>query len=198
MSETKQAAGEFISTREAAARLGVALSTIQIWVETGVLPAWKTAGGHRRIPSEAVENIRLKQQAISHSATSPEAFTVLVVEDDAVQRELYRRQFSAWGLPVQLVIAEDGLMGLMLIGRHNPDLIITDLAMPEIDGFKMIRRLAANTAPMRAMLVVVTALSESEIADEGGLPAGVPVYPKPIPFAVLRSLIAHISKRSPA
>jgi excisionase family DNA binding protein len=38
---------DFISTREAAVRLGVALSTIQSWVETGILPAWKTAGGHR-------------------------------------------------------------------------------------------------------------------------------------------------------
>ena len=35
----------FVSTREAAARLGVALSTVQAWVETGILPAWKTAGG---------------------------------------------------------------------------------------------------------------------------------------------------------
>ena len=36
---------DFLSTREAATRLGVALSTVQLWVETGVLPAWKTPGG---------------------------------------------------------------------------------------------------------------------------------------------------------
>lgn len=198
MSNSPSSTEQFISTREAAARLGIALSTIQTWVETGVLPAWKTAGGHRRIPVAAVENIRLKQQAISQSVAAPESFTVLVVEDDAVQRELYRRQFSTWALPIRFIMAEDGLEGLMLLGRHNPDLIITDLAMPEIDGFKMIRRLAANTASLRAALIVVTALSESEIAAEGGLPAGIPTYPKPIPFAVLRSLLEHMTQHLPA
>lgn len=178
--------GEFISTRAAAARLGVALSTIQVWVETGVLPAWKTAGGHRRIPSAAVERIRLKQHAISVSGAAPDLFKVLVVEDDVVQREIYRLQFAEWGLPVELLMAEDGFEGLLMIGRHTPDLIITDLAMPELDGFKMLRRLNAQTT---LRIVVVTGLSGDEIAAEGGLPSGIPVYPKPIPFAALRSLI---------
>ena len=40
---------DVLSTREAAEQLGVALRTVQLWVEAGVLPAWKTAGGHRRI-----------------------------------------------------------------------------------------------------------------------------------------------------
>ena len=36
---------DVLSTREAAEQLGVALRTVQLWVENGVLPAWKTAGG---------------------------------------------------------------------------------------------------------------------------------------------------------
>ena len=43
-------------------------------------------------------------------------------------------------------MAEDGFEGLVLIGRHSPDLVITDLAMPEMDGFKMIRRLKTQSA----------------------------------------------------
>ena len=128
----------FLSTREAAIRLGVALSTVQLWVETGILPAWKTPGGHRRIPVDVVDSIQQRQLNVLSSTHTPELFRVLVVEDDPVQRELYSRQFSEWNLPVQLFVAEDGFEGLVLIGRHNPDLVITDLAMPEMDGFKMI------------------------------------------------------------
>ena len=186
---------EFLSTRQAAARLGVALSTVQTWVETGVLPAWKTAGGHRRIPADAIESIRLRQQAVLGASPAPELFKVLVVEDDPVLREIYRRNFADWGLPIQLFAAEDGFDGLMLIGRHAPDLIITDLAMPEMDGFAMIRRLKIHSAAVRGAVIVVTALSPEEIAAQGGLPAGIPVYPKPIPFAALRALVEHMARK---
>lgn len=186
---------KFLSTREAAARLGVALSTIQTWVETGVLPAWKTAGGHRRIPADAVDAIRLRKQAVLTEAPTPEVFKVLVVEDDAVLRELYRRQFTEWNLPIRLLMAEDGFEGLMLIGRHNPDLIIADLSMPGLDGFKMIRKIKSQSTPIRGVIIVVTALTAAEIAAQGGLPADIPVYPKPVPFAALRPLVEHMARR---
>ncbi len=185
----------FLSTREAAIRLGVALSTVQLWVETGILPAWKTPGGHRRIPVDVVDSIQQRQRNVLSSTHTPELFRVLVVEDDPVQRELYSRQFSEWNLPVQLFVAEDGFEGLVLIGRHNPDLVITDLAMPEMDGFKMIRRLKNQSAITRSSIIVVTALSPDDIEAEGGLPTGIPVYPKPIPFAALRVLVEHMARR---
>ena len=85
---------DFLSTREAATRLGVALSTVQLWVETGVLPAWKTPGGHRRIPADVIDSIQARQRSVLSSTPTPELFRALVVEDDPVQRELYSRQFS--------------------------------------------------------------------------------------------------------
>lgn len=188
-------AKNFITTREAAARLGVALSTIQTWVENGMLPAWKTAGGHRRIPSDAVDAIRLRRQAVLAEAPVPEVFKVLVVEDDPVLRELYRRQFAEWNLPIQLLMAEDGFEGLILIGRHAPDLIIADLSMPGVDGFKMIRKIKSKATPIRGVIIVVTALTAAEIEAQGGLPADIPVYPKPVPFAALRPLVEHMVRR---
>lgn len=51
-----------LTTREAARLLGVAVSTVQIWMESGALPAWKTPGGHRRAHLSAVQRL-LTQQA---------------------------------------------------------------------------------------------------------------------------------------
>lgn len=196
MSKTNSPQPEkYLSTREAAARLGVALSTVQAWVESGVLPAWKTAGGHRRIAINAIEEIRLRQQAVLGTTPEAEIIKVLVVEDDPIPRELYRLQFDEWQLPVQLLTAENGFEGLILIGRHSPNLIITDLSMPEMDGFKMIRNLKMQSAAPNALLIVVTALTASEIEAHGGLPPDIPVYPKPIPFAALRALVEHLVRR---
>lgn len=46
-----------VTTSQAADLLGVAVSTVQKWVELGQLPSWKTPGGHRRIPLEEVQKL---------------------------------------------------------------------------------------------------------------------------------------------
>lgn len=48
---------DIMTTREAADALGVAVSTVQKWVELGKLASWKTPGGHRRIPRDAVNRL---------------------------------------------------------------------------------------------------------------------------------------------
>lgn len=180
---------DFISTREAAKRLGVALSTVQAWVESGVLPAWKTAGGHRRIPAEAVSAFNGRQQESLASGLPPQTRKILVVEDDPVMRHLYRQQIAGWQLPIELLTAEDGFAGLILMGRHNPDLLITDLSMPGMDGVKMLNRIAAMDGQFAHSVIVITALTPEEIFARGGLPADVPIYPKPVPFSALRVLV---------
>lgn len=49
----------YCSTTEAAQSLGVSTRTIQLWVDSGVLAAWKTAGGHRRVFIESVEKLKI-------------------------------------------------------------------------------------------------------------------------------------------
>ena len=50
-----------LTTREAATLLGIAVSTAQQWIENGVLPAWKTPGGHRRVRLSAVSALLRKR-----------------------------------------------------------------------------------------------------------------------------------------
>ena len=69
---------DVLSTREAAERLGVALRTVQLWVESGVLPAWKTAGGHRRISRIAVERLIGERRAALSGDTQPVPLTPLL------------------------------------------------------------------------------------------------------------------------
>ena len=54
---------DFLTTRQAASLLGVALRTVQLWVEAGKLSAWKTRGGHRRIFATLKELIMQRMSA---------------------------------------------------------------------------------------------------------------------------------------
>lgn len=180
---------DLCSTREAAQLLGVSLRTVQLWVEGGVLSAWKTAGGHRRIPRGAVETLLAQRRDALQGETKAAAFKLLVVEDEADLLKLYRLQVEGWGLPVQLLTAANGFEGLVRIGESRPDLLITDLNMPGMDGFRMIRSLRANPDFAAMEIVAVTAFGKEEIADRGGLPEDVRVFTKPVPFSELERLV---------
>ena len=60
-----------LTTREAAQLLGIAVSTTQLWMESGALPAWKTPGGHRRVRLSTVRHL-LSHQADAVGAGAPE------------------------------------------------------------------------------------------------------------------------------
>ena len=46
-----------LTTRQAATLLNVSVRTVQLWVESGALQAWKTAGGHRRISVRSIQQL---------------------------------------------------------------------------------------------------------------------------------------------
>lgn len=180
---------DLLTTREAARVLGVSLRTAQLWVESGVLRAWKTAGGHRRILKRSVEEVLEQREQALAGAPAPAGFTVLVVEDEPDLLKLYKLTLGTWGLPIHVVTAANGFEALIRIGEARPDLLITDLNMPGMDGFRMIRTLRANAAFRDMDIVVVTALGKNEITDRGGLPDHVQVYTKPVPFSELEKLV---------
>ena len=191
---------DVLSTREAAERLGVALRTVQLWVEGGVLPAWKTAGGHRRISRVAVERlIRERSAALSGEVVeAPEPakpgadnrLQLMVVEDEPELLRLFLMVIEGWDLPVTVTSASNGFEALLRMGQRCPDLLVTDLNMPGMDGFKMIASLRGVGQAFDSMdIVVVTALAAEEIDRRGGLPTGVRVFHKPVPFDEIETLV---------
>lgn len=180
---------DYYSSREAAEILGVAVSTIQLWTNSGLLRAWTTAGGHRRIARSSVEEILSQQQAASGEQKPEKQLSVVIVEDDAQQRRLYEKQFISWKMNAHVVTAKDGYEGLIKIGHLMPDVIITDLLMPNIDGFQMIKSLKEMPELEGSEIIVVSGLTEDEITAKGGLPQGVKAFTKPVPFVELEALL---------
>lgn len=180
---------EYLSTRQAALRLGVSLGTVQNMVESGALEAWKTAGGHRRIPVASVESLLARRRMLTPSAQdSSTPLDILVAEDDPTLQMLYRMTMEGWKLPLKLRIVGNGFEGLLQVGQRIPDIMIADLMMPGLDGFEMIRQLRANAELARMDILVVSAIDRAEIQARG-LPADVIIFSKPIPFHELKGYI---------
>ncbi|QSI77964.1 MULTISPECIES: response regulator [Niveibacterium] len=180
---------EYCSTSEAAQMLGVSLGTVQQMVENGLLEAWKTAGGHRRIRIGSVEDY-LRRRSSGVAAPHPVGvLRILVAEDDRILQRLYAHTFETWNLPIEVRLVESGFDGLLEIGRQQPDLLISDLVMPGLDGFAMISKLRSDPKLEDMDIIVVTGLSQEDIAERGGLPDDVTIYGKPVPFKELKGYI---------
>ncbi|KXB31652.1 excisionase [Dechloromonas denitrificans] len=180
---------EFLSTRQAALRLGVSLGTVQNMVESGALEAWKTAGGHRRIPTASVEAMLARRRTLTPSVQeSGGQLDVLIAEDDPTLQALYRATFEHWNLPIKLRLVNNGFEGLMQVGQNAPDILIADLMMPGMDGFEMIRHLRANPDLARMDIIVVSAIDREEVLHKG-VPADVTIFGKPIPFHEIKGFL---------
>lgn len=192
----------YLTTREAAQALGISLRTAQLWVESGQLEAWKTEGGHRRIKPESVQRLldgsAPARYAQASETPSPARIRILVVEDDSIMLKLYRTVIASWKMPIDVITAGHGIDGLIRVGKDAPDLMITDLSMPGMDGIQMMRLLAASSFREGLEIVVVTGLDKTQIKALGGLPPDIQVFTKPVPFLQLKSIVTSIVERRAA
>lgn len=194
----------FCTTREAATLLGVSVGTVQLWVESGLLQAWKTAGGHRRVLRDSVESLLHKKPEktpangtpVAPPVAGPVRMSVLVVEDDTHLQRLYQTHISHWPMEPDVVVVNNAFAALLLIGRNPPNLLITDLHMPGMDGFNMLRVLRETPEISNTTIVVVSGLDSAEIALNGGIPSDIEVLPKPIPFTRLLAIATTIVARA--
>ncbi|MFA6107720.1 MAG: response regulator [Candidatus Latescibacterota bacterium] len=79
---------------------------------------------------------------------------ILIVEDVEMNRDLLVQLLED---EYELVQAVDGREGLELAARENPDLILLDIALPEMDGWEVVDRLRADPALRPIPVIAVTA-----------------------------------------
>ncbi len=83
---------------------------------------------------------------------------IVVMEDDAATRTLVASVLRKDGHDV--MSADNGLSGLELVRQNKPDLVISDVQMPGMDGFAMLQALRADPAILATPVVLLTSLQE--------------------------------------
>ena len=95
--------------------------------------------------------------------------TVLLVEDNEMNRDMLSRRLTKKGFAVE--IAEDGEQALAMVGGVHPDIVLMDMSLPKLDGLEATRRIKADAALQKIPVIVLTA--NATTADrENALAAG--------------------------
>ena len=190
----------FCTTTEAAAILAISVGTVQLWVDKGLLVAWKTAGGHRRVTRESINKLlhasptaQPKTQAtVAPQNQTAERLRVLVVEDDRDLTRLYQTMLRRWPMAPLVETSDNGIEALLAVERLKPDLLFIDLNIPGVDGFQMLNILNGKAGYEGMTVVVVSGLSAAEMAERGGVPPNILVLPKPISFDKLLAIATSV------
>jgi excisionase family DNA binding protein len=192
------------STLDVARRLGMAVRSVQLMVDRGELEAWKTPGGHRRISRASVDRWLAARQsgAPAPAPASPAAPAhvpgragrrpqVLLIEDSRHYQNLVGLLIRQHRPDVELHVADDGIAGLAMAGRLQPDVLLVDILLPGIDGATLITSLRSHPTFERSRLIVVTSLDEDQRGPYAFALAGVPVVHKPQLVAELPARLAE-------
>jgi two-component system, chemotaxis family, chemotaxis protein CheY len=88
------------------------------------------------------------------------SMTVLTVDDSRTMREMLRLALTDVGYRV--VQAEDGVHGLEVLAHETPDVIVTDINMPRMDGFGFIEEVRSDPSHRGIPILVLTTESDAE------------------------------------
>ncbi len=114
---------------------------------------------------------------------------ILVVEDNPDAREVLAALLEIEGFKV--LTAEDGIDGIDIAQAECPDLIITDVNMPNLDGVEMITRLREHPKCRCVPILVLTAYSDLDSA--WAINAGANVFmTKPFEFGLLKTAVKQL------
>ena len=162
---------------------------------TVTLPLNRTVYEHDRQTEFILNDGLLSASPVREEAvpeTGDERPTLLVVEDNDELRSFLREILSG---TYHVLEASDGKQGLELAAEHVPDLIVTDVMMPVMDGLEMVRHVKADRRICHIPIVVLSAKSSLDDRIEG-LEHGIDDYlAKPFSSAYLKTRIASLLRQ---
>ena len=90
---------------------------------------------------------------------------VLIIEDEEMLVNMYISKFEKEGYQAEK--ASNGKIGLDQAKKINPDIILLDIMMPEMDGFMVLKKLKSDTSTKDIPIIMLTNLGQEEDIEKG-------------------------------
>jgi ligand-binding sensor domain-containing protein/signal transduction histidine kinase/CheY-like chemotaxis protein/AraC-like DNA-binding protein len=155
-----------------------------------VSPGVQTSTVIKAIAAEEAPPVTARQLLTATARiTSEEAFTILTVEDNVELRLLIKETFTG---NYKVIECENGLLGWNTAVEQIPDLIISDVMMPEMDGFTLCEKLKTDERTSHIPVILLTAKS-SQSEQVSGLETGADIYlTKPFSTKILELNVRNL------
>lgn len=180
------------SSRQVGKMVGADPSSVNRWIDSGKLSAYRTPGGHRRVLYDDLV-VFLQQCGMPlPDELLPENKRVLLVDTDEANLKATRRALLRADKTLEVETCASSVDALLHIGAHRPDIVVLDASMPGVDGVEVCQRLQSS-ADTRGVMVIAVAGKPTPALEKRLLGAGaVALLPKPIKAPSLLEAFAQL------
>jgi excisionase family DNA binding protein len=181
---------QLLTSSEVGELLQVNPSSVKKWVDDGLLLAFRTPGGHRRIRA-----VDLVSFLVRHDMPIPAALQdaakkrLLIVDDETDQLKALARSLKRFADRVEVTTTSNGIDALVLVGSFHPHAVLLDVYMPGIDGLEVCRRLKKNAATKDVSVYVVSGNFTSSLEQKALEAGAVQCLSKPVDVRTVLSLM---------
>lgn len=163
---------EILGTTDISKICGVTTQTVQSWIDRGVLKAFRTPGGHRRVKREDfiefLEKFQFPAASRSQSATQPR---VLIADDEEDLRDSLHGIIGRLAPSAQITACSTGAEALIQMGLSRPDVAILDVFMPGLSGIQILDKIKETPEFKQMRVIIITGhknrVAEGELMDRG-------------------------------
>jgi|CXWL01.1.fsa_nt_gi excisionase family DNA binding protein len=184
-----------LTSHEVGALLQINPSSVVKWVNDGLLPAYRTPGGHRRIkPSDLISFLRENGMYVPSRLRPVGPMKVLLVDDDNAFLASFGRAMKEFKNQVELQGVDSGIEALLRLGSSEFDAIVLDVNMPEMSGLQVCKRIKAHAATKFVTVVMCTGEYSRELEKKVLALGAKALLAKPLsPSAVVELLLSQES-----
>jgi excisionase family DNA binding protein len=174
----------YLSSHTVAKLVSVSPSTVLTWIDSGLLPAHRTLGGHRRVaPGALVRFLRDHHMPVPDDLAPVQR--LLVIDDEAPFLSTMTRLLRRHAPRVTVATAEGSTDGLLKVATFHPDAVLLDAFMPGIDGVQMCHLLRQSPETAHIMVIAVTGRPSPDIEAAFAEAGAVACLTKPVDAASL-------------
>ena len=163
----KKTGPTYYTTYQVSQVLGVSLPTVVNWVNSNMLDAHRTPGGHRRIArNDLIAFAREYNYPLSEDFLSdaPGKKRVLIVDDEQDFADMVKDYLVLKG-GYEVEAADSGFAAGYTIARFKPDVILMDIMMPDMDGFEVLRMLRSDKSTRHIPVIACTAYRDPDVEE---------------------------------
>ncbi len=151
-----------LSTFDIAELIEVDPGSVANWIDSGVLKAHRTPGGHRRVAVEDLVRFLHEHKMPVPAGLEQSQVCVLVVDDEPDTTRIIARAIGGSHPDFEVVEVHDGFRAGTVVATLKPDVVILDLRMPGMDGFEVCRLIKSQEATKHAEVIAITAYPSEE------------------------------------